>query len=71
MSISHKKINSMIENIIEDGDLFTDKKKEFIELCQRIYLIESTASHSTSNKQLIADVKEEIERRHQTFSREG
>ena len=71
MSISHKKINSMIENVVEDSELFTEKKNEFIELCQRVYLIESTASSSTSNRQLISDIKEEIERRSKTFTKEG
>lgn len=62
MSISHKKINSMIELVVSEGDRDTAQKKLFSDLCQKIYLIESSIGENSS-RSIISDIKEEIARR--------
>lgn len=47
MSISHRKINELIKDVINTNDDFNlkgDNKEKLIELCKKIYLIESTKS---------------------------
>lgn len=62
MSISHKKINSMIELVVSEGDRDPAQKKLFSDLCQKIYLIESSIGENSS-RSVISDIKEEIARR--------
>jgi hypothetical protein len=52
----------MIESVIAEEDREPAKKKLFSELCQRIYLIESSIGENSS-RGIIADIKEEIARR--------
>lgn len=66
MSISHKKINSLIENIIRNSDEFkansdttTINKEAFIELCRNIYLLESSTD-VTPRSQMIKEIRDEI-----------
>ena len=68
MSISFKKINSMIEiEMNESQDLSDDQKVILKELCEKIYMIESSIEQG-SNQQLINDVKGEIARKADSFS---
>lgn len=66
MSVSHKKINGLIENIINNANPIkinnkeTEIKKEkLIDLCQKIYLLESSTS-SISRNQMIDEICKEI-----------
>ena len=60
MSISFKKINSMIETeIFENAELQDTQKKVLKELCAKIYMIESSIEQG-SNQQTISDIKGEI-----------
>lgn len=66
MSVSHKKINGLIENIINNASPIkinnnkTEIKKEkLIDLCQKIYLLESSTS-SVSRNQMVDEICKEI-----------
>lgn len=66
MSVSHKKINGLIENIINESKIIkmsnseiTIDKEKFISLCQKIYLTESSTG-SVSRSQMIEDIRNEI-----------
>jgi len=60
MSISYKKINSMISSVInEKTDLNEDKKDVLREVCEKVYMIESSVEQ-TSGHQIINDIKGEI-----------
>ena len=53
MSISHRKINELIEDVINTNDDFNlkgDNKEKLIELCKKIYLIESTISDFSAQR---------------------
>ncbi|WP_417529524.1 hypothetical protein [Marinobacter lipolyticus] len=62
MSVSHKKINGLIEKVIEEKEELNYDKDKFIQLCQRIYLIESSVD-DRSRSQTISDIRDEIIRR--------
>jgi len=62
MSVSHKKINGLIEKVIEGKEELNYDKDKFIQLCQRIYLIESSVD-DRSRSQIISDIRDEIIRR--------
>lgn len=59
MSISYRKINSMIEDEVKDTDLTDDQAKLLAELCKKIYMIESSLEN-TGSHQTISDIKGEI-----------
>ena len=62
MSISHKKINSMILSVI-DSESFSDYDVDaFRDLCQKIYLIESSVDERSGRKNL-SDIRDEVIRR--------
>lgn len=59
MSISHQKINQLIESVIEANDfMISFDKEKFKEFCKQVYLIESSVSGSNNNK--ITDIKDKI-----------
>jgi hypothetical protein len=63
MSISFKKVNSMIETEVELQEGMSDEQKKVLkELCEKIYMIESSVE-TGNNQQLIQDVKGQIARR--------
>lgn len=67
MSISFKKINKMVEEVVDaDDDLDKSKKETLIDLCQRIYQIESSIGQ-TSNSQLIGEIRGEVQLRSMGF----
>jgi hypothetical protein len=60
MSISYKKINSMIADEVNlISDLSQENKKILRELCEKIYILESSINQA-SNQQTISDIKGEI-----------
>lgn len=60
MSISYKKINSMISEQVEEyEDLTQDQRKLLIDLCEKVYMIESSVEQ-VSGQQIISDIKGEI-----------
>lgn len=60
MSISYKKINSMITAQVEITESLDDKQKKLLkDLCEKIYMIESSIEQ-ISNQQVINDIKGEI-----------
>jgi hypothetical protein len=60
MSISYKKINSMIEiEIANTTGLLEEQKKVLMDLCEKIYMIESSIEQG-GNQQTISDIKGEI-----------
>ena len=60
MSISYKKINLMIAQEVEHVDKLSKGKKRVLrELCEKIYMMESSIEQ-VSNQQTIADIKGEI-----------
>lgn len=69
MSVSHKKINGLIEKVIEGKEELNYDKDKFIQLCQRIYLIESSVD-DRSRSQTISDIRDEIIRRSTTLLEE-
>lgn len=53
MSISHRKINELIEEVVSINENFKLKggnKEKLIELCKKIYLIESTMSDYSAQR---------------------
>lgn len=59
MTISFRKINSMIESEVSNQKFSEDQKKLLINLCTKIYLIESSLEKGGS-QQIINDLKGEI-----------
>ena len=67
MSISYKKINSMIAKAVAQTDDLSEGSKQILkEICEKIYMLESSIER-VSNQQTIADIKGEIVRRADTF----
>lgn len=62
MSVSHKKINGLIEKVIQENEELNYESDKFIQLCQRIYLIESSVD-DRSRSQTLSDIRDEIIRR--------
>jgi hypothetical protein len=62
MSVSHKKINGLIEQVITQDLKLDFDQARFIDLCQRIYLIESSIDDK-ARSQVISDIRDEIVRR--------
>ena len=68
MSISFKKINSMIaEEVGLSLDLSEHQKRTLRETCEKIYMLESSVD-LVSSQQTISDIKGEIVRRADSFS---
>lgn len=62
MSISHRKINTLIsEHVSAIEDLSATERQAIEKLCEKIYLIESSMSSSSAQKK-IDDIKQEIMR---------
>lgn len=66
MSVSHRKINGLIEKVINKSDSLVDNDKDLfiskealIELCKTIYLHESS-TESMSRTEMIRDIRKEI-----------
>lgn len=60
MSISHKKIRSLISDHIENTDGLSVERKENLErLCEKIYLIESDLSNASA-QQKISEIRQEV-----------
>lgn len=59
MSVSHKKINGLIEQVITKDLKLDFDNTRFIDLCQRIYLIESSIDDK-ARSQVISDIRDEI-----------
>ena len=67
MSISFKKINSMISNEVDNfSDLSTRQKRVLRETCEKIYMLESSVEQ-VSSQQTISDIKGEVARRADSF----
>ena len=67
MSISFRKINSMISREVEIcADLSDQQKRILREACEKIYMLESSVD-LVSSQQTIADIKGEIVRRADSF----
>lgn len=60
MSISHRKINNMIEIAVADENAFNRNKTEFESLCKKIYLIESSMHETNSPTKIISEIRDEI-----------
>jgi hypothetical protein len=69
MSISHKKINKMISYVINNRMVEQENSEALENLCQKIYLIESSIGDKSA-QQTLADIKEEIIRRSSGFSKD-
>ncbi len=66
MSVSHKKINGLIEKIINSSEEFkvnnetiTLDKNTFTELCKGIYLLESSTD-SLSRSEVLVEIRKDI-----------
>lgn len=67
MSISFKKINSMIAREVELCTDLSDRQKRVLrEACEKIYMLESSVD-LVSSQQTISDIKGEIVRRADSF----
>lgn len=62
MSISHKKINSMIGDVVSAPEFESYEFEAFGDLCRKIYLIESSLDQN-SNKKNLGDIMDEISMR--------
>lgn len=62
MSISHSKINELIERVVNDVLETSYDRDSLIELCRRIYLIE-TSIYDRSAQQINNDIRDEIKMR--------
>ncbi|BCB72564.1 hypothetical protein HMEPL2_29150 [Vreelandella aquamarina] len=67
MSVSHKKINGLIEQVITQDLKLDYDQTLFIDLCQRIYLIESSVDEK-ARSQVLSDIRDEIIRRAEKLS---
>ncbi len=70
MSISHKKINSMIDQVVGDLDFKDYDENSFAELCKKIYLIESSVDERSARK-ITVEMREEIIRRASVVGKRG
>jgi len=70
MSISHKKINSMIDQVVSDLDFKDYDENSFSELCKKIYLIESSVDERSARK-ITVEMREEIIRRASVVGKRG
>ena len=70
MSISHKKINSMIDQVVSDLDFKDYDENSFSELCKKIYLIESSVDERSARK-ITVEMREEIIRRASAVGKRG
>ena len=59
MTISFRKINSMIESEVSNQELSEEQKKVLNSLCKKIYLIESSLE-KVGSQQIVSDIKGEI-----------
>lgn len=59
MSISHRKINSMIDEVISGSSFRVYDERAFAELCKKIYLIESSVDERSAKK-INVEIREEI-----------
>jgi hypothetical protein len=60
VSISFKKINSMITNEVSLCDDLTEEQRRTLrDTCEKIYMLESSVE-SVSSQQLISDIRGEI-----------
>lgn len=67
MSISFKKINSMIsEEVSLCSDLTDDQRRTLQQTCEKIYMLESSVD-LVSSQQTISDIKGEIASRASSF----
>jgi len=66
MSISFRKINSMIDSEVSSQELTDEQKKLLGALCTKIYLIESSIEKGGSN-QVTNDIRGEISLRSDDF----
>lgn len=67
MSISFRKINSMISDEIDHfSDLSKRQKCVLREACEKIYMLESSIEQASS-QQTISDIKGEVARRADSF----
>lgn len=63
MSISYKKINSMISDLAQNLDHLSNEQKLVLqELCESVYMIESGVERINA-QQMIKDIKDEVIRR--------
>ena len=69
MSISFKKINSMIETQVDDlSDVNDAQKRILVSLCKKIYTLESSGTRSA--QQTISDIKAQIIKQAQVYKGE-
>ena len=59
MTISFRKINSMIESEVSNQELSEEQKRILGGLCTKIYLIESSLE-KVGSQQIVSDIKGEI-----------
>lgn len=69
MSISFRKINSMIEAEVSAKELSVENERLLVSLCTKIYLIESSVEKGGS-QQIISDIKGEVSLRADEFQEE-
>ena len=69
MSISFKKINSMIESEVSNQGLSDQQKMVLEDLCMKIYTLESSLDKG-GRQQTISDIKGEISRKSDKFQEE-
>ena len=67
MTISHRKINQLIEDAVNDFNAFGYNTVKFEQLCKKIYMMESSLNDSVSSTRLIQDIRDEIVQRGQSF----
>ncbi len=66
MTISFRKINSMIESEVSNQELSEEQQKVLGELCIKIYMIESNLEKGGS-QQIVNEIKGEISRKADDF----
>jgi hypothetical protein len=66
MTISFKKINSMIESDVSIHGLSDQQRKVLVQLCTQIYTIESSLDKGGSH-QIVSDIKGEISLKSEDF----
>lgn len=70
MSISHRKINHMIEIAVQDQNAFSRNKADFESLCKKVYLIESSMHETSSATKIVSEIRDEVLRRSIDFKEE-
>ncbi len=58
MTVSFRKVNSMIESEVSNQEFSEEQKKILGDLCKKIYLIESSMERISS--QIVSDIKGQI-----------